>query len=140
MKKLSLDIYDDMPEGMKRYLQNYGWHFNKKAFDLATESMRRKTAPDSKEEKIEPYTKEQVEALLATYGIKVEGGEMYDRAYVACMGKADYLKSSIPDEQHLAKYIKDVLDDVDGSDELPFRFWLQKCVAVGKPIDWDEMM
>lgn len=134
MQKLSLDIYDDMPKGMKRYLQNYGFHFNKKAFDLAVEGMK------DKDGKVTPYSKEQVENLLTTYGIKVEGGEMYDKAYVACMGKAVYLGSSIPDDAHLAKYIKDVLDDVDGSDELPFRFWLQKCVAKGKPIDWDEMM
>lgn len=140
MKHLPLDIYDDMPRAMKVYLNSYGFHFNKKAYELAVRQMKRKSAATDKEEPVEPYTKDQIEDLLVKNNIKLEGGEMYDAAYVATMCKADYLKSSVPDEMHLAMYVKDTLDDIDGSDELPFRFWLQKCVAMGKPIEWESLL
>lgn len=135
-----LDMYDDMPHGMRRYLSNYGWHFNKKAFEVATGGMKKKNPTNGKEEKVDALSKEQVEALLARYNVKVENGKLYDAAYVMMMGKADYLRSSIPDDQHLAMYVKDVIDDVDGCDELPFRFWLQKCVAMGEPIEWEDLV
>lgn len=140
MKHLPLDIYDDMPSGMRIYIQNYGFHFNKKAFECAVKQMKHHSLVSGKNEQLEPYSKDQVEDLLASNGIKLEGGEMYDATYVACMCKAGYLKSSVPDEAHLAKYVKDTLDDIDGSDELPFRFWLQKCVAMGKPIEWESLL
>lgn len=25
-----MDVYERLPEGMKEYLSNYGWHFSKK--------------------------------------------------------------------------------------------------------------
>ena len=31
--------YDEIPEGMKRYINNYGCHFNKKLCDFATSKM-----------------------------------------------------------------------------------------------------
>lgn len=140
MKHQPLDIYDELPPAMRQYISNYGFHFSKRAYECAIKGMKRKSTVTGKEERVEPMTKDQVEEMLNKYGVKVENGKMYDACYVLMMGKADYLKSSIPDEQHLAMYVKDVLDDVDGSDELPFRFWLQKCVAMGEPIEWEDMM
>lgn len=131
----SLDIYDDMPSAMKRYISHFGFHFNKKAFEHAVKDMRTKDG-----RAIEPYTKEQCEQLLQRYSVQLENNTLYDAAYVINMGKADYYKSSITDDQHLALYVKDVLDDPDGSDELPFRFYLQKCIALGTPIDFEDLM
>lgn len=34
------------------------------------------------------------------------------------MAKADFMGSSLVNEQQVAKYIKDYLDDVDGYDEI----------------------
>ncbi len=124
-----------MPPAMRAYISNYGFHFNKKAFECAVHGMKKEN-----DEEVKPYDKDNTEALLTKYGINVKGGEMYDKAYVATMCVADYLNKSVPNEQYMAQYIKDVLDDPDGSDELPFRFWLQKCVALGKPIEWEDMM
>ena len=33
---MPLDIYDEMPKDMKKYITNYGWHFNKRAYEYAT--------------------------------------------------------------------------------------------------------
>lgn len=140
MRHQSLDIYDDMPEAMQRYISNFGWHFNKKACSYAIGQMKRKNPVGGKMEAIEPWTKEQVEALLVRNGVTLDNCVMYDATYVANMAKADYYKSSITDEPHLALYIKDVLDDADGSDELPFRYWLQKCVAMGEPVEFEDFM
>jgi len=42
MKKVPLDMYDDMPTPMRKYISNYGWHFNKEAFEYAVSQMRKK--------------------------------------------------------------------------------------------------
>lgn len=139
MKRMPLDIYEEMPRGMRAYLNNYGWHFNKRACEMAVKQMVRKNATTDKEEAIEPWSKDQVEEMLNKYGVKLKNCVLYDHVYVANMGKADYLKSSITDEAHLALYVKDTIDDVDGSDELPFRSWVQKMVAMGIPVEWEDM-
>lgn len=140
MKHQPLDIYDDMPRAMRVYLSNYGWHFNKKAFDCAIKQMKRKNPTTDKLEPIEPWTKEQVEDLLTENGVKLENSVLYDAAYQANRCKADLYKSSVPDEAHVALFVKDTLDDADGSDELPFRYWLQKCVALGAPVEWEDLI
>ena len=44
MKRVPLDMYDDIPDEMRRYLKHYGWHFNKKACDFAVGLIRKKNA------------------------------------------------------------------------------------------------
>lgn len=125
---------------MKVYLSNFGWHFNKKAAEMAVKQMKKKDPANGMEKDLEPWSKEKVEELLNSYGVKLKNDVLYDKVYVCNMGRADYLKSSIPDESHLALYVRDTLDDVDGSDELPFRFWLQKCVAMGEGVDFEDLL
>ena len=40
MEKLPLDLYDDRPSSMKRYLKYYGQHFNKKLCEFAISNMK----------------------------------------------------------------------------------------------------
>ena len=56
------------------------------------------------------------------------------------MGYNDFLGSSIPDEKHLAQYVKDVIDDEDGYDGIVFNRWYADTVRIGIPIEWDEML
>lgn len=107
MRREPLDIRDRRPEEMEAYLSNFGWHFNKKMCEFAVSLMKKLNPSTGKKERIEPISKEKVDELLTRYGIKLENNALYDYVYVANMGKADYLKSSIPDEAHLALYIKD---------------------------------
>lgn len=138
--KTSLDTYDVLPEGMRAYIRHYGFNFNRKAFDEAVRTMKRMNPSNGKKEKITPVPKEKVTEILASHGVVLEHDTLYNAAYVYNMGMADCLGSSIPDEAHLAKHVKDVLDDPDGSEELPFRYWLQKRVALGQPIEWEDMI
>ena len=78
--------------------------------------------------------------ILTTHNVYVSNKIMYDYVFVATMCKADYLGSSIKDENHLALYIKDTIDDVDASNETTFRRWLATMIGNGMPIDWDELL
>lgn len=138
MKRESLDNYDVLPKSMIDYLSNYGRHFNKKLLDFAVSMMSRSV--NGKVEKLVPYTRQDVDDLLKAYKIELKNNQLMDYVYVANMCKADFLKSSIPDEQHLALYIKDVIDDVDAYDGIVFNRWYADTRRNGIPIDWDDMI
>lgn len=133
MKK-PLDIYDDMPRAMKRYISNYGWHFNKDAYEYALESMR-----DRNNSRLKPFSKEQVDSLLKAHGVEIENKNLYDYVYIASMCMADYYGSCIKDDKSMCLYIKDTVDDIDASDETTFRRWVATMVGNGRPIEWDEL-
>lgn len=138
MTHRSLDIYDDMPRYMKMYISNYGWHFNKQAYEYAVKSMYKKNTRTGRDEKVEKMTKEEVDALLKKYSISLSNNKMYDYIYVATMCKADFAKA-IPDNEHLAYFVKETIDDEDASDETTFRRWVATMVGNGNPIDWEEI-
>lgn len=140
MKYLPLDIYDDMPPAMKAYITHYGWHFTKRAFDYAVSQMKHKNPTSGKTEPIEPWSKDQVEELLSKNNVTLDNCIMYDHVFVANMAKADYYKSSIPDEAHLALFVKDYIDDPDASDDVAFRRWYITMIGNGTPIDWEELL
>lgn len=140
MKRDSLDIYDELPEDMIIYLANYGRHFNKKLWTFAVSKMKCRDSSTGEMQKVEPITKSQLDELQHRYNIKIENNELHDAAYVATMCKADFLHSSIIDEQHLVLYVKDVIDDVDGYDGIVFNRWYADMCRKGIPIDWSEML
>jgi len=131
--------YDEIPEGMKIYINNYGCHFNKKLCDEAVSRMEHKT-PNGRIEKIIPYTKQDVDNLMATYRVEIKRNKLYDAVYVANMCKADFLGSSIRGEDQLIKYVKDVLDDVDAEEGFVFNRFYADTVFMDNPIEWDDMI
>ena len=72
MCRPALDVYDDMPREMRSYLRNNGWHFNKKAVEYAVSMMKKKNPATGKLEKIEPFTKDQVDDLLSRNGVQLD--------------------------------------------------------------------
>jgi len=134
MNRARLDSRDTFPSGMEEYLAQNGWHFNKKMCEWAVSNMRRKSAA-GKSEKISQYTKEGVTNLLSKNNISLENDCGYDAVYVANMCKADYLNSSIIDELHLAKYVKDTIDDFDAYDGMVFTRFYADCIGSGTPIE-----
>lgn len=129
-----------MPAEMRSYLRNFGWNFNKKACEFAVSKMRRKNPATGKDEPIEFKKKEEVEEILKRYNIKLEHDNGYNGVYAYHMGYSDYFKSSITDEQHLAMYVKDVIDDVDLPSGNVFRKWLANADAKGMVIDWADIL
>ena len=122
---------------MEEYIGYYGWHFSKKMCEWTSKKMY-KTRPDGRKVYITPYTKEQLEQLLQRNNINIEFN--YDALYIANMCKADFLQSSIVDEQHLALYVKDVIDDPDAYEGMPFTRFYSDCIGSGTPIDWEDMI
>lgn len=139
MHKTDLTQFDIKPEAMVNYLRYNGPHFNKKLLQFATSKMTKKGI-DGKETAIVPYATEQVDNIIRINNIKLEYNQLYDYVFVANMCKADYLGSSIIDEIHLAKYIKDVIDDVDGYDGIVFNRWYADMCRKGIVINWEEMI
>ena len=130
--------YDEIPEGMMRYINNYGCHFNKK---LCMEAVSRMyTEVDGEEKKLKPYTKEQVDKLLESYNINVHRAKLYDHVYVANMCANDYLGKSVPDEKHLAMFIQDMIDDPDAEEGFVFNRWYADTMFMNDPVDWEDML
>lgn len=134
-KGASFDLYDNIPEDMKRYLGNYGFNFSKKMCDWAVSMMK------TKDGKITPISKEKVDELLNKYNISLEKDNGYNSVYVANMGKADYLSRSVPNENYLALFIKDYIDDPDyPSTEKAFRHFFADMMGMGIAINWEDML
>lgn len=87
-------------------------------------------------------TKEQVDVLLSNNNIVVKNGQLYDTVFVANMGKADYMGEGgcLEDEQHLAKYIKNVIDDPDAREGVTFARWLATMAVNGIEIEWSDIL
>lgn len=133
-----LTQYDIKPKYMLNYIRYYGQHFNKALCEFAISKMYKKDS--GRKVKIATMTKADVDNLLKRYGVTLENNKGYDYVYVANMCKADFLGSSIPNEQYMAKYIKDVIDDSDGYEGLVFYRWYADACKKGLIIDWEDMI
>lgn len=130
-----LDYYEILPAGLEAYLSNYGWHFSKRLCEWAIKNMR-----DKNDKKITPMKKEEVESILKANGIEIENDYGYDKVFVFHMGLSDYYNGSIPDDPHLARYVKEVLDDKDGYEGIALTRFLADCNGKGIPIIWEDMI
>ena len=133
-------MFDGIPEDAYRYLGNYGFHFNKKACEFAVSMMSKRDAGTEKSVPQDMVSKEDVDAMLVKHGINLDNDCMYDATYVANMLMSDMYKSSIPDEQHLALGIKDLIDDIDQRDGYLFVRWYSNVLFNGNPIDWSTLV
>lgn len=141
MADIPLDIYDDYrPKAMDAYLRFNGWNFSKKAYEYAVKGMFKRNTNTGKREKVEVPSKEKIDEIFKRYNINLEHNKGYNYMYAFAMGYADYYKSSITDEQHLAMYVKDVIDDPDNEGGNVFRKFYADCVAKGEPLEWEDLL
>lgn len=136
---MRLDARDVFPSGMEEYLGKYGWHFSKKMFEWATSNMY-KTDSSGNRIPVVPMTKDVVDDTLKRMNVSLKNKYGYDYVFAANMCKADYFGSSISDEQHLALFVKDYIDDPDGYPELPFTRFYSDCIGKGIPIIWEDLI
>lgn len=136
MEKTDLTQYDIKPQSMINYLRYNGPHFNEKLLKFAVQNMCKKDNV-----KIIPFQKEVIDQKLRITGIKLDNNQLYDYVFAANMCKADYLGSSVPDDdRHLCLFIKDIIDDPDGYDGLLFNRWYADMCRKGIVINWEEMI
>ncbi len=139
MDRERLDAHDRMPEGIRAYLEKNGWSFSKKMCEFAVGRM--KSRGDEKGGgKRTVLTKEKVDKLLETYGIALKNDNGYDSVYVANMAMADYWGSSIEDEQHLALFVRDYIDDADAYAGLPFTRYFADLIGSGTNVPWEDVL
>lgn len=120
---------------MDAYLSEYGWNFSKKMCEWAVSMMR-----DRNGNKVQLRSKEQVETMLRNAGITLENDKGYNAVYVTHMAIADFLGSSIKDDTHLARYVRDVIDDYDAYDGMVFTRFYADCMGSGTPVIWSDML
>jgi len=135
---MRLDSREKFPSGMEEYLSMYGWHFSKKMCEWAASRMFRMKG--TTKDYIEPYTREKLDTLLAQNGIKLQHAKGYDDVYTANMCKADFLGSAVKDEAALILYVKDVIEDPDGYEGMPFTRFYADCIGSGTPIPWEDVI
>lgn len=117
-------------------MASHGRHFSKPMLEWAVGMMK-----DRKGNKVSAPEAKQLEEKLRTYGITLERTKgYYDPAFVWAMATADYMGSSISDDLHLAKFVKDYIDDIDGSETRPFDEFYVKTIALGIDIPWEDMI
>ena len=121
----------DRPTDKDIYIAENGWHFNKKACDYAVQYLKGK---DGK--RIKPLSKEEVDAMLAKYGIKLEKNRGWDYVYAANMAKSDMEGSPLSDEKSQAMYVKILIDDPDAADGEIMACWYVKILFRREPVDW----
>lgn len=119
----------------EEYCDMYGCHFSKKLYELAVSMMT-----DRNGNRVEAKTKEQVSEFLRTNGVTLKNDKGHDAAYVYAMATADYWGSSITDSARLALFVRDFMDDPDGSKSKAFDHFVVDCRAKGEPIFWDEVL
>ena len=136
-----MNQYDIIPEELRKYLANFGLHFNKKLCDYAV-SLMQKEGPDGKLQPVSPMTREEVDTLLETHGVKLKNNVLYDHVFVANMVKSDQLGSSIVDAKHHALAIKDYIDDVDKAEGYLFNRWMADICGLGPKFIpyWEDMI
>lgn len=134
MGNVPFDLYDNIPEDMRSYLSYNGFNFSEKMCKWAVSMMKTEVGV------LTPMKKEEVDILLKKYNIKLEKDNGYNSVYVANMGKSDYVKS-IPNEQYLAFFIKEYIDDPDyPSTEKAFRHFFADMMGMGKVIPWKDCL
>lgn len=129
-----------IPSDMEQYMSFYGLHFNKKLCDFAVGQMEKEDKATGVMKKITPMKLEELKPILEKHKIEIESNDWYDALYLANMVKSDYWGSSIEDEEHLAKYVGDVLCDPDGYEGIVFSRFLADCSAKGCIVFWDMMI
>lgn len=120
---------------MEAYLEQYGRHFNKALADFAISGMT-----DRSGNTVEKMPKEKVYDFLRANNVTLKNDVGYDAVWVLHMKKSDGWGSSITDEVHLARSVKDFLDDPDGYPTKAFDHFYTDCVAKGIPIFWEDFL
>lgn len=131
-----LDVYEALPEGMREYLSNHGWHFSKKLAEYATNLQRMKNADGTSHH----WDHEQVKQALERNGITIEKAKGYDCMYVANMAYSDFYPKPLASEAAILQYVKAYIDDPDGYDGIALTRYYADCIGKGEPLAWEEFL
>lgn len=129
-----LDISSRMPSEMQDYIENYGFHFSKKACDYALRDLKKDGSP------VTPMTKEQADEMFKKYNVTLKNNVLYDAVYKLAYEKCNHFGKSLPNEQMLAMHVQEDLDAMGNTGEEVFREWIADRIGQGNPIDWYSIL
>lgn len=131
-----LDYYDILPAGMEAYLSNHGRHFSKPMLEWAVSMME-----DRDGRKGMLLDKKKFDETMKNYGVTLKRKDgFYDGPYVWAMARSDYYGTSLLDDQHIALFVRDYIDDVDGNPTRAFDEFYINCVSKGIDIPWEDLI
>ena len=130
-----MTILDMVPEGYREYKRRNGCHFTEALCEFAVDRMKKEDG-----ERIKAMSPQEVDTLLKEFKVELKNKKGFDHVFVANMGLADYLGESVPDMEHLARYVKDVIDDPDGYEGIAFCRWLADVAAMKVEVPWEEVL
>lgn len=133
------DTLDLTPEAYREYIRRHGPHFTRQLCDFAVGMMKRDDG-SGHQVSIKPMGREEVDTLLSDYGIRLEHQAGYDHVFAANMCKADYLGDSVPGIEHMARYVRDVIDDPDGYDGIVFCRWFADMCRKRVEVPWERFL
>lgn len=125
-----------MPDDIRAYLEKNGWSFSKKMCEFAVGRMK-----DRNGKKLESLTKEQVDKLLKTYEIVLKHDNGYDCVYCLPTWRSPTIGDRRSgDEQQLARFVKDYIDDEDAYPGMPFTRYFADLIGSGTNVPWDDVL
>lgn len=131
---------DGHDECMEEYIIVNGWHFNEKLCEWAVGTMLRHNPSTGNEEPVAYTGKEIVDNMLSKHGVTLRNNTGHDYVYVANMARADFGKSSIEDDAHMALFVKDMIDDPDQKEGYILNRFVADCRHNGKKIPWRDVL
>ena len=135
-----LDAREKFPAGMEEYLASYGWHFSKRLCEWAVGRMKKASQISGKPVPVNAVDRAKVEEILKRHNVDCSEFKSYDHVFVYHMAKADFANSSLPDEQHLALYVKDYLCDPDGYEGIALTRFYADCIGKGDAVPWEDVL
>lgn len=123
-----LDVYEDLPRSMGRYLSNYGWHFCKELAEDAVKDMPGKH-----------FTSEQVKEFMKTAGFTDYGDYTdADVHYAFNMYYSDFYGDTLSSESKVSSAVNDIINDEDGYNGQLLTRYYADCIGKGKPLMWEK--
>lgn len=125
-----LDVYEELPRGMRKYLSQFGWHFNE---ELAKHAVDHMTGKHFTSDQVKDYMKR---AGYTDYGKYTEA----DVCYAFNMYYSDFHGTTLADEMKVASAVNDIINDEDGYDGQLLTRYFADCIGKGTGLQWEEFV
>lgn len=127
-----LDVYDDLPTGMRDYLSFYGWHFSEKLAKYAVSKMKNQSNKH--------FDCKEVGDILTKYGVDTSKAKGHDACYLYNMYYSDFFPKALDTEAKIAEAVKCILSDEDGYDGMALTRYYADCIGKGEPLMWEKFI
>ena len=121
------------------YISRNGKHFNKKAYMYAVSKLCKYNQDSGKYDSVTPWSLEDVDIELSRQAVFLDNDFMYDSALIFTWAESRFLGNSLKDDESLALFVKDIIDNCQGAEGAIFDAWVSIC---GGPdaIEWESLI